>query len=93
MARRYTIQCSVPKHTDTVYIDLDGGGRQAASGRQGARTEGGWEGGSKGRRGKEGGNKRKDGWKEEGRDGGWSEGREGGSKGIVGREGTRRGTE
>ena len=54
MARRYTIQCSLPI-THTLYIELDGG-RQAGmeGGREGARKDGGWEGGSKGRFGREG---------------------------------------
>ena len=59
IARRYTIQCSLPS-THTVHIELDGGrqagrqgrmedGREGARGGQGTRgREGGREGGRKG---------------------------------------------
>ncbi len=42
IARRYTIQCSLP-NTHTVYIELDGGSRQAGreGGRERARKDGG----------------------------------------------------
>ena len=72
IARRYTIQCSLPS-THTVHIELDGGrqaGRQGrmADGREGAR-------GGQGTRGREG---EREGEMERAMDGG-SEGREGGS--------------
>ena len=54
MARRYTIQCSLP-NTHTLYMELDGGrqgGREG--GREGARKDGEWEGGSKGSVGRDG---------------------------------------
>ena len=81
IARRYTIQCSLPS-TYTVHIELDGG-RQ--SGRE-AGKDGGWEGGSKGRSG----NTRKGG-RERGREKGserWRDGARGGREEamMIGRE-------
>ena len=81
IARRYTIQCSLPS-THTVHIELDGG-RQ--TGRQ-AGKDGGWEGGSKGRSGNT-----REGGRERGRENGsgrWREGARGGREEamMIGRE-------
>ena len=75
MARRYTIQCSVPNTQTRCTLSWTVGGREG--GMQGARKEGGWEGGSQGRWGKEGGREGARGWWERE---GESKGREGGRK-------------
>ena len=51
IARRYTIQCSLP-NTHTVHIELDGGRQTGREGGRQRRSEEGW---------RVGGNKRKDG--------------------------------
>ena len=46
MARRFSIQCSLPNtHTHTVYIELDGGRQGGRRGRMGGREQ--WEGGGR----------------------------------------------
>ena len=86
IARRYTIQCSLP-NTHMVNNELDSGrqaGRQGS--REGARKDGEWEGGSKGRVGGRVGTREH----ERGREG--ERGSEGGRKGEgVGTEGVKEG--
>ena len=78
MARRYTIQSSLP-NTHTVCIELDDR-RQAGEegGREGARKDGGWgEGGQEGREEASGGGSEQRSEREE-QGGAWEEGRYGG---------------
>ena len=85
MARRHTIQCSLP-NTHTVHIELDGGrqaGRQGC--REGARKDRWWEGGSRGMVGSKGREWGSDDVRED-RSG--NEGREGGLRKGTSEEGT-----